>query len=297
MAEETEAPASTESTTPSAGGNQQETQAPSASAAANPSEGNQSQTTDGTSLFDLASDTDATITKDVNGKGTKPDWIPDQFWDAEKGEPLLRELVKSQQDLRAKVSRGEGKVPEKAEAYALPKIEGLPDNAVPADDPLWSKVRQAAHASGVTQKQLDAVLAPYLEYARDQMFNKDPTADREGMRRAAEEELGKLGPNGRMLIKDIGGWLAGMESRGSLTKDEVQALRGVGSAAGIRALAKLRELSGERPMPLDHLVADTMSEQDARRLLVESKGKRDQAGVDRALSALRRLEQAGVLGA
>jgi len=252
---------------------------------------------DGTTLFDLADEADATIPKGADGKATRPDWLPEQFWDAEKGEIRTRDLAKSQADLRAKVSRGEGKVPDKAEGYALPKVEGLPADAVKSDDPLWTKVRTAAHGAGITQKQLDAVLAPYLEYARDQVLNKNPTADRDGMKRAAEEEMKKLGPNGRVLVKDIGAWLAGMEANGSITEGERRAAMAIGSADGINFLLKMREAKGEKPMPLDHLVADTMSESDARKLLLEGKRKGDQGSVDRALAALRRLDQAGVLRA
>jgi hypothetical protein len=293
MAEDTD---TTTAATPLPTAAEPQASAPAAAAAPPPAAAPQGTDEADVGLFAVAEETDATPPKGADGKPTKPDWVADQFWDAEKGEIRTRELAKSQADLRAKVSRGEGKMPDKPEGYALPKIEGLPDNAIPSDDPLWTQVRQAAHGAGVTQPQLEALVAPYLQYALAQKAAADPTADREAMRQAAVEELKTLGPNGTVLVKDIGAWLAGMETRGSLSKDEVRALKGVGSAAGIKALAKLRELTGEKPMPLEHLVADTMSERDARNLMVEGKQQNNQEKVERARAALQRLEQAGLLG-
>jgi hypothetical protein len=112
-------------------------------------------------LFDAAAGANPPKTED--GKPGRPDWVTEQFWDAEKGEVRVQDLAKSQRDLRAQIARGDHKPPEKADAYTIPTVEGLPAGAIGGEgDTLWPELRTAAHASGISQKQLDALAAPFL---------------------------------------------------------------------------------------------------------------------------------------
>jgi hypothetical protein len=246
----------------------------------------------GASLFDLADDAPKT---DADGKPQRPDWLPENFWDAEKGAPRLEPLAKSWRDMRATVSRGEHKPPETAEAYTLPEVEGLPAGVIGGEkDTLWPEVRSAAHAAGVTQKQLAAIAQPFLAAVAAQMkaagtTPADPEAERQAMRRAGETELAKLGPNGAAMVRNVGGWLAGLETRGMFSKDEVQALRGISNAEGIRALGKLAELAGEKPIPVEAMQNDTATQADAQRMLVEGYAKGDVAMQDKARDMLKRM--------
>jgi hypothetical protein len=231
------------------------------------------------------------------GADGRPDGLPDQFWDPDKKSVRAPELAKSWLDLRRKVSRGEGTIPEKPEAYTLPEVEGGKD-LVPADDPLWTTMRGAAHAAGVTQKQLEALAKPFLEFglkARGEKQPADPAAEKAAVEAAAKAEMEKLGPNARVLVADMKNWIGGMEARGSLGKDEAAALRLLGNAAGIRALAKLRELTGEKPIPTDNLAAEGGTEADARRIMREGMQKGDQGMVEKARRMLAELEKRGEL--
>lgn len=253
---------------------------------------------DGASIFDLADDTPKT---DAEGKAVRPDWLPEQFWDAEKAAPRNDQLAKSWRDMRAMVSRGEHKPPETADAYELPRVEGLPDGLIGGDkDPLWPEVRTAAHAAGVTQKQLAAIAAPFLAAVAAQakaagVAPSDPEAEAQAARDAGRAELAKLGPNGHAMVRNVGGWISGLESRGVMTASEVRALKSVSTAEGVRALGKLAEMLGEKPIPVDAMQADDTTQADAQRMLTEAHGKGDQAMKEKALRILAELERNGRL--
>ena len=252
-------------------------------------------------LFDLAERTDTTPTKGEDGKPARPEGVPEQFWDADKGEVRTDAVIKSWRDLRAKVSQGVERPPEKPDAYAPPKIEGLPESFIGGqEDSLWPQIQQAAHKAGVSQKQLDALAGPFLSAVAAQMKDQapaDPEAEAAAQQAAAEAELAKLGANARQFVKDVGGWLKGMESRGVFTAEEVQALRTVSTAAGMRALGKLRELTGEQPIPTDAIQADAATVGDLQRQMVEAYSKGDQAAIDRTRRALEEMERKGLLPA
>lgn len=235
--------------------------------------------------------------KDADGKPTRPDWCPEPFWNAEKGEPMVEALAKSQADLRKQISRGDHKPPEKPDAYVLPKIEGLPE--VPADDPLWTTVRAAAHEAGLSQAQLERVVKPYLEAARQRIpANADPAAAEAARRAAYAEEIAKLGPNGRAQAADIKGWIMGLESSGALSAEEARALLGVGNAAGVRALMKLRARGGgEQAIPIDVVDPGQASQADAQAMMVKGFADKDEAMVKRGRGILQKLEAEGRLRA
>lgn len=240
-------------------------------------------------IFAAAGTGDATAP--AGTKGARPDWCPEQFWDAEKAAPLTESLAKSWTDFRGKVSRGEGRVPETPDAYVMPVVEGLAADLVKSDDPLWTDIRTAAHKAGVTQPQLDALLKPYLG-----ALAKLPEAvAAEDMSRVYAAEIAKLGPNGREVVRDIGGWMAGLTARGVLTAAEERSLKSVADADGLRALGKLRELSGERAIPTEALDAASMSEADARRALREGYEKNDLAMQQKGRAALEVLDRQGKL--
>jgi len=236
--------------------------------------------------------------------GTRPENIPEQFWDPVTNQPRVEALLKSWKDLRGKVSQGIGNAPESPDSYAFPQIEGLTAEMIQPDDPLWKQVRESAHKAGVTQQQLEAIVAPYLQDTLGRMKQQpaaSPEEDAAARQAARTAELQKLGPNGDLMVKDIAGWINGLQSRGSLTETEAKALMQAGNADGVRALAKLRALAGEKPIPLDSLADNSMSVADARALMIQgniekSDGKDSgQEKIDRARRALESLQKRGLL--
>jgi len=235
--------------------------------------------------------------RDAEGKPQKPDFLPDGLWDAEKGAPRP-EIMQSWRDLRQKISKGEGAgAPDKPEAYELPKVEGLP--AVPLDDAVFKDVRAAAHKAGVSAAQFAAIAEPILRDAARRLGKQKP-ADAEAAQAEAqaayEAEFAKLGPNGRQLVQDVGGWLKGLEGRGLLNKAQRQALYGISSADGMLALARLRELAGDRPVPIDAaMTGDNATEADARAALRAAMRNGDPLAMKSAMAKLEQMEAAGRL--
>ncbi len=252
-------------------------------------------------IFAVADDGPKT---DADGKPVMPDWVPGpQFWDAEKGEVRVQDMAKSWRDLRGQVSKG-GKAstaaPEKETDYELPQIEDLPEGIVGGEkDTLWPQIRAAAHKAGISKEQLAAVARPYLEQLKvnlkEHQARTDPEAQREQLRQELTAELAKLGPRGKEMALDVRGWLNGLESSGKFTADEVLALKGVSTAAGVRALQKMREMAGGMPVPIDGLSADDASQQDGQRILTEGYSKGDPALIAKGRKILGDLEKAGKL--
>lgn len=249
-------------------------------------------------LFSLA-EQDAPPPPDADGKPQRPEGLPENFWDPDKGAIRADQLVKSWRDLRGMVSRGEHKAPEKPEAYQLPAVEGLPEGFIGGEgDTLWPTLRTAAHQAGVTQKQLEALATPFLQAvaaAQKDGPSPDAKADPEAYKAAYAAEMAKLGPNGEALTRDVGGWMKGLASRGVLSGPELAALRGITTAEGVRALAKLREMTGEKPMPVDAIGGDIISQADAERMMQESYAKNDEGMRAKARAALQELEKRGLL--
>lgn len=185
---------------------------------------------------------------DATGKSQRPDWLPEQFWDAEKG-PQWEKLAQSHQDLRRQLGKGDHKPPATADAYKLPQLGEKPILDVPADDPALKAFRDAAHAQGLSQGQFDALIAPVLATLAEAM----PPAETPETRQAAyKAELQKLGTGGAGLVKAVGQWGRGLFQKEALTADEWEEFQlAAGTAAGVRMLSKLRDLAGEKSIPMD----------------------------------------------
>jgi len=234
--------------------------------------------------------------KPDDGKPQRPADVAEEFWDAEKGVVRVAELARSQRDLRTRIARGEHKPPASADGYTLPVVEGVDPALVPADDPLWKGVREAAHARGIPQGDLEAIAAPFLKIASEALKNAKPAApDPAATEAAYQQEITKLGPNGQAVVASVGTWLNGLVARGTLTADELADLRAVSTANGVRALVKLREMVGGPPIPLDAVSDGAMSQAEAERLLTEGHAKNDEAMKARARGVLQQLEKAGRL--
>lgn len=228
--------------------------------------------------------------------GNRPEWLPGQFWDDHAKAPKLEALAKSWSDLRSKVAReGMGVPPADASEYRLPQVDGVPPDLVRDDDPLWSEIRVAARAAGVTQAQLEALAKPYLAAVAKARESQGQPADPEAEKRLYEAEIARLGPHGPAVLREVKAWLGGLVSRGILTEAELAALKLVSTADGVRAFSKLRTLAGEKPIPLTALEDGRMSYQDATRMMREAIEKRDEALGRQAERALRELAARGML--
>lgn len=253
------------------------------------------------SIFELAGSGDDKSVTGADRKPVRPDWLPEQFWDPAGAKPNVEGLAKSWTDFRGKIARGDHKPPETADGYALPKVEGIPETVGGKDDPLWTSIRTAAHEAGVTQQQLEKLATPYLTHLAETMKAQGlkpkgtPEEEKAALQAELKAELGKLGPDGAAVVRDVRDWMKGLQTRGLLSEQEHGALKMVGTAEGVRALAKLRELAGERPIPVTALDDGSATEADARRMLTEGFAKSDEALIQRGRNMLALLEKAGRL--
>lgn len=168
--------------------------------------------------------------------GDRPDWMPENFWNDSDG-PDLEGLSKSYNELRAKFSQGQHKAPKDGKY----DISSLTDSGVTDDDPMLNDFISYAKEAGMSQDQFNSLTAMYMQHMGQQF---------EQMETNAEAELAKLGPKADKLIKSTNQWLGKMASSGAMTEDEVAAMVQLGStAAGVRALNKIRESYGERTIP------------------------------------------------
>lgn len=201
---------------------------------------------------------------DDQGDGKKrPEGVPEKFWNAEAGEIRVDDLVKAYGTLetahtKLKTEKGYGKAGESegdyfkdgfkptAELKNIREIDG--DN-----DPAVKVFRQVA-----LKHKLPPEVAASIAY--------DFLAELDGHMPAPidpEAERAKLGDNAKNVIDATETWVDGLYDNGLLSADEFQALAGLAStASGVRVLAKLRQVSGEAPIPLGDPVGDELPSVD-----------------------------------
>ncbi len=180
----------------------------------------------------------------------RPDWCPEQFWDAKEGRPNNEAMVKSWQDTRTRLKELESQskyvAPESPADYAF-EVEGLPDGySLPDDDPVLQLFKECAHEAGVPQ-EVFSKMAPKLVQG---IFSLAPD-DYEPVDENAERA--KLGENADHMINSVVAQAKQLQEQGLWTEDEFKEVVMMNSTAnGIRAMNKLfRHVMGEAQIPRD----------------------------------------------
>lgn len=167
----------------------------------------------------------------------RPDFIPDTFWDAEKGFKTedFNSLVARDAERAAQLAQ----VPEAADKYdaKLPHDFKLPDgielpdgeSALDANDPRIAAARDFAHANQFSQTQFESMLAMGI--------NLD-LAEQSRITEAVKEQVEKLGAKGKDRIGAVKTWIAA-----KLPADQAEAITGMLFTAkqieGFEALMRL----------------------------------------------------------
>ncbi len=214
-----------------------------------------------------------------SGKTQRPDNVPEQFWDAEKGAVKNDAVIKSWQDTRAELkaakeaAKGSGKAPEKAEDYKFTMPVGSDGKPVPVEikdnDPAMGIARAAAHKANISQEQFNTFMS---EFITGSVPHLPAPVDHEA-------EKAKLGPNADAIVHATLAWVDGFVTTGMLSKDERDELVFMGSSAvGIRALNKIRESTGEKSIPLDGAVQEGLpSKAELYAMVADPKYQNDEA--------------------
>ena len=123
----------------------------------------------------------------------RPDHIPEQFWDPEKGETNVDAMANAYRELRKKMDSGKHKVPEKYDTSQVEALEGLDP-----DDPVLTDFLALAKDQGLDQGQFEELTKFYLD-AQGEIADKIETS--------RVEEMNKLGRNADGIIKSMDAWL------------------------------------------------------------------------------------------
>ena len=209
--------------------------------------------------------TDADAKDDADEKpagdlAERPDHVPEQFWNPDKGEVRVEALAKSYEDLRKETNRlrsdkGKGEALETAEAYlegfTLSTTRGDGDNVESldrvrkfnADDPALMALAKVAKNLGLSKADFEKGLTDFLFDINSQLPAPiDFDAEREKLGGKKEASI-RIGTNKR--------WLKSLQTSGELNEAELG--RGIAlcsDALGVQLMDKLRTMTGEAPIPL-----------------------------------------------
>ena len=160
---------------------------------------------------------------------TRPDGIPDSYWDSTAGaikvDPAaLAKDLKERDELKtfkAAEDVRRGSLPQKADDY---KVELPPDFKPPAGvefkldatDPAFGQLRAVAHKHGLTQSAVNELIGVYA--GKEVGIQAEIDA-------ARSDEIARLGSSAPARVDAVTNWLSGMDS--SADKGDAKALAGM----------------------------------------------------------------------
>lgn len=181
----------------------------------------------------------------------RPKGLADKFWDAEKKSIRVDALIKAQTDaekalgeLKRQKGPGGGEVPETEDGY-FPDGVTLPETvenlSVTPDDPglkAWAKIcKKEGIGKDLATRLMTSMFVEMDQFAPAPI---DP-----------EQEMKALGKGGEQLVDGLFVWVEGMERAGDLAEDDIEVIEQIMTTAkGARFLAKMRNMSGEKPIPV-----------------------------------------------
>lgn len=191
----------------------------------------------------------------------KPDYLPDNFWDNDKGEANYEAMAKSWGDLRKMVSQGKHKAPEggKYDISAL-KTQDL------ESDPIAKTYVSWAQKWGISQAAFDEMASQFYEQAQAMAPAPiDPST-----------EMKQLGPNGQAVVNGMVDWARGLVNKGVWGPDDFEEFKVMGGTAkGLRALMKMRE-AYEGRVPVESMpVEGAPSKEELYQMVNDPKYKTD----------------------
>lgn len=177
----------------------------------------------------------AIASEDEDTEFVKPEYFPEKFWNDEDG-PDVEGLVKSYREMEKNFSQGKHKAPEEYD------ISFAEQSGIPQDDPLMERFQGWAKEHGVSQAAFEALAKDYIdmEMSSLEQYKVDVQAEKD-----------KLGPDADQIIKSTAEWANGLFNKGVFNEEELEAFKqSAGTAAGIRAMQKLRRFYGEAKIPV-----------------------------------------------
>lgn len=184
-------------------------------------------------------------------KDGRPEGLADKFWDAKNKTVNTGALTKAYQDLER--AHGElkrtktigGEVPKDPADYFKTPIE-LPDTVdrltVAPDDPGLKVAANVFQKYGIG-KDVAANIVKDMFVGMNE-FAPEPIDP--------DQEFAALGKGGPAMVDGLFTWVEGLERAGDLSEDDIDVIEGMMMTAnGARLLAKFRNMSGEKPIPIN----------------------------------------------
>ena len=160
----------------------------------------------------------------------KPEWLPEKFNTGE-------DLAKAYSELQKKFSQGKHKAPEEYDESVFAEA------GIPEDDELYTTYKDWAKENGISQSAFEELAEKFISMAG----NESAAAET-----SYKEEYEKLGNNADAIIKSMSDWASGMVRKGVLSEDDFAEFKIMaGTAQGIRVFQKIRNLYGDRAIPVD----------------------------------------------
>jgi hypothetical protein len=157
----------------------------------------------------------------------RPEWLPENFWDADKGEAKYEAMAKSWGDLRKTISQGKHKAPAEGKYDTSAWGDGAEENPMAQTLVGWAKEQ------GLSQAQFDDLVGKLKTQASEVMQGDmiDPA-----------EEMKQLGPNANAVVDGMVNWARGLVQKGIWGADDFEEFKVMGGTAkGLKALMKVRE--------------------------------------------------------
>lgn len=171
---------------------------------------------------------------------TRPEWMPESYWDPQANAPKLDEFGKHYGETAAKAAKFDERtaaVPPNPEGYKielkLPDTVKVPEGLKfdPAKDPRTPQFLKIAHGIGLDTNQVNALVALDAELA---------IADHTAEQTRLAEETKKLGDKATDRIDGVKNWVKALTDKGDLSADEADEVRMIAAtAAGVSALEKI----------------------------------------------------------
>tara|TARA_R100000664_G_C2756696_1_gene144656 strand:- start:1374 stop:2141 length:768 start_codon:yes stop_codon:yes gene_type:complete len=204
---------------------------------------------------------------DKAASGERPDWLPERFWDEDKGADY-EGLAKSQQELYKKLRGGKHDAPEDGN-YDL-KFAG---DKIAEDDELMTRFKTMASDRGLTQDDFESIVGMVLEAVPEVQEAPEEKFD-------MDAEMSKLGPNAEAITNGLVKWAESLVHQGAWTGEDFEEFKIMGGTAnGIRALNRLRNYYGEKDIPV-HVTPDAESmptEAELREMVADPRYNTDTA--------------------
>jgi hypothetical protein len=189
--------------------------------------------------------------------------VPDEFWDAEKGAPRLGALLKSRNDLRAKLGEGKAAAPE---TYELRVPEALAGRfQADPEQPIAKAAMAFAKKHGLSQEAFDELAATYFEGQAGNAL--DPAAEMAALEKAfGGKDAAKAEMDG------ISQWASGLlgqdfaKNPGILAAAEALA----SSAEGVLLLKAFKDRIGEKGVPAARTSSEPVLSEESLRALQAS---------------------------